>query len=103
MSKSESDWIESSPHDLRVIFLQSFFERSAEISIKDGLVILSVSSYHLLNILRLLKELGVTTHIFGTEPVSLAVSVEDAAKVPLFNSKAESGKYQQLISLVTKL
>jgi len=91
----------SSP-DLRVIFLQSFFERSAEISVKDGLVILSVSSFHLLNILRLLKELGVTTHIFGTEPVSLAVSVADAAKIPLFNPVTKSENYRQVMSLVSK-
>ena len=91
----------SSP-DLRVIFLQSFFERSAEISTKDGLVILSVSSFHLLTILRLLKELGVTTHIFGTEPVSVAVSVADAAKVPLFDPAIKSEKYSQVVSLVSK-
>ena len=91
----------SSP-DLRVIFLQSFFERSAEISTKDRLVILSVSSFHLLTILRLLKELGVTTHIFGTEPVSVAVSVADAAKVPLFDPATKSEKYSQVASLVSK-
>ncbi|MDA4113225.1 MAG: hypothetical protein OK474_04180 [Thaumarchaeota archaeon] len=85
-----------------MIFLQSFFERSAEISTKDRLVVLSVSSFHLLNVLRLLKELGVATHIFGTEPVTIAVSVDDAARVPLFNPKAESEKYMQVVSLVSK-
>jgi hypothetical protein len=92
---------ESFPN-LRVIFLQSFFERSAEVDAKDRLVILSVSSFHLLNILRLLKDLGVTAHTFGTEPVSVAVSVDDAARVPLFSPKAESEKYKQVISLISR-
>jgi hypothetical protein len=96
MSRSES------LPNLRVIFLQSFFERWAEVSAKDRLVILSVSSFHLLNILRLLKDLEVTVHTFGTEPVSVAVSVEDAARVPLFSPKAESEKYKQVISLISR-
>src|SRR3984957_11341342 len=95
----ESESIRSSPHDLRVIFLQAFFEKSAEISPKDGLVILPVISPHLLNVLRVLRELEVAAHIFGTEPISVAVSVDDAARIPLFNPTAESGKYKQVISL----
>ena|SRR5580704_13853103 len=97
----ESDSIRS-PNDLRVIFLQAFFEKSAEISLKDRLVILPVTSSHLLNVLRLLRELEVATHIFGTEPISVAVSVDDAARVPLFNPAGESEKYKQVISLASK-
>jgi hypothetical protein len=98
----ESDSIRSSPPDLRVIFLQAFFEKSAEVSPKDRLVILPVTSSHLLNVLRILRELEVATHIFGTEPISVAVSVDDAAKVPLFNPAGASGKYKQVISLASK-
>jgi hypothetical protein len=53
----------------------------------------------LLNIIRLLRELDVTTHIFGTDPISIAVSASDAARVPLFNPEIKSRKYRQIVSL----
>ena len=63
-----------------MVYLQGFFEKSAEVSPKDRLVILPVTSSHLLNVLRILRELEVAIHIFGTEPISVAVSVDDAAR-----------------------
>jgi len=98
----ESGSTRSSPPDMRVIFLQGFFEKSAEVDLKERLVILPVIPSHLLNVLRVLKELEVTTHIFGTEPISVAVSIDDAARIPLFNPAAKSEKYKQVVSLATK-
>jgi len=102
MSESELDRVKSAPRDLRVVYLQGFFEKSAKVVAKDRLVLLPVSSLYLLNVLRLLRELDVATHIFGTDPNSIAVSINDAERIPLFNPAGGSRKYKRVASLATK-
>jgi hypothetical protein len=102
MSESELDRLQSAPRDLRIVYLQGFFEKSAKVSAKDRIVLLPVSSLYLLNVIRLLRELDVATHIFGTDPISIAVSASDAARVPLFNPETKSRKYRQVVSLAAK-
>jgi hypothetical protein len=96
MSESELDRVKSAPRDLRVVYLQGFFEKSAKVVAKDRLVLLPVSSLYLL------RELDVATHIFGTDPNSIAVSINDAERIPLFNPAGGSRKYKRVASLATK-
>lgn len=100
MSDSEVGRIQSASRDLRVVYLQGFFEKSAKVLVRERLVLLPVSSLYLLNIIRLLRELNVATHILGTDPISIAVSVSDAAKIPLFNPDTKN--YKQILSLAAK-
>ena len=69
---------------------------------KDRTALLPVSSLYVLNVIRLLRELDVTTRIFGTDPISIALSAGDAARVPLFNQETKSRKYKQVVSLAAK-
>jgi len=101
MAESEFDRMLSARRDLKVGFIQSLFEGSATISAKDRIVVLPVTSFEVLGVLRLLSDLNVHTHIFGTEPISVAVSVEDAARVPLFDGGAKSRKYRRVASLAS--
>ncbi|MGA2664558.1 MAG: hypothetical protein ABSF83_06425 [Nitrososphaerales archaeon] len=98
MSESDFDGMRSAPRHLRICFLQEFFERSAKIRAEARLVVLPVTSLALLSVIRLLGDLDVHTHVFGTEPISVAVSVDDAARVPLFD-QARSKKYKRVVAL----
>ena len=102
MAESEFDRMLSARRDLKVGFIQSLFEGSATISAKDRIVVLPVTSFEVLGVLRLLSDLNVHTHIFGTKPISVAVSVDDAARVPLFNSRTKSRKYKRVVSLASE-
>jgi len=102
VSESEFNKILSAPHDQRLAFLQDLFERAAKVDPKGRLVVLPVSSFVLLNLIRLLRELNVPVYVFGTEPISVAVSVDYAAKVPLFDPEAKSRKYKRVVALAAE-
>ena len=69
MSESELDPIQSAPRDLRIVYLQGFFEKSAKVSVRDRLVLLPVSSLYLLNVLHLLRELDVRDAHLRNKPI----------------------------------
>ncbi len=87
---------------MRIAFLQDLFEKSAKISPKERAVVIPVSSFSLVALVRLLKDLNVPSHIFGTDPISVAVRVDDAVRLPLFNAEARSKKYRRAASLASK-
>ncbi len=72
MQESELERIQSASRDLRIAFLRDLFEKSAKISPKERAVVIPVSSFSLVALIRLLKDLNVPSHVFGTNRISVA-------------------------------
>jgi hypothetical protein len=99
MSESISAWSLSTDRDFKVHRFQELYEKSGWLTESSKLVILPVESYYLNATVHTLKDLGVSSHVVGVDPITIAVSAEDAQRIPLFNPASE--KHRQLLALVS--
>ena len=89
----------SAPVQVKVAFLQGLFEYSGVIDKQAKCVRIPIQASYLNQLVRMLKEVGASPHIVGTEPVTVEIGVEEAARIPLFNPVTPSRKYQDATSL----
>jgi hypothetical protein len=89
----------AAPDEVRIAFLQGLFEKSGIVDGGTRAVWVSVQASYLNQLMRLLKEVGASPHVVGTQPVTVAVDVREAARIPLFNPDLKSKKYLEMKSL----
>jgi hypothetical protein len=99
MLESPLSWILTASRSVKVSFLQGFFESAAKIDKGRRRVEVGVSPINAPIVLRLLLEVGVHPLSSCSESPEFAVSMEDAARVPLFSPRA-SAKLSRVISLL---
>jgi hypothetical protein len=91
----------AAPNNVKVAFLQGLFESSGIVNARSKAVWVPVGPSYLNHIIRLLKDVGASPHVVGTEPVMVAVDAAEAARIPLFNPDVKSKKYQEVTALTT--
>jgi hypothetical protein len=89
----------TAPADFKVAFLQGLFESAGEVNVRSKAVWVPVPPSHLNEVVRILRDVGVSAHVVGTDPIMVAVDIEDAARIPLFSPVVRSQKYQDAVAL----
>ncbi len=98
MLESPLSWILTASRNVKVSFLQGFFESAAKVDEEKRRVAVNISPFNAPIVMRLLLEVGAYPIASSVEPAQFAVSVEDAARIPLF-SPATSRKLDRVVSL----
>ncbi len=93
-------WILTSPKSFKVSFLQGLYESASEIDLETKTVIVCVLPVHASMVFSLLCELDANPTWASTDPPIIEISVEDAAKIPVFNEMIHSDKFTLLRDLV---
>jgi len=91
----------TAPDHLKVAFLQRLFESSATVNASSKSVWVPIPPSHLNDVIRLLKDVGASASVVGTDPVMVALGIEEAARIPLFNPQIRSKKYQEVAALAS--
>jgi len=81
-----------------VSFLQGVFESSGEI-VEDTRVEITQQPQFARTVFSYLKEIGANPEWVGKDPPRIAVAVEKAASIPLFNPKRRSDAYKRVMVL----
>ena len=97
MLESPLSWILTASRNVKVSFLQGFFERAARVDEDNRRVAVNVTPFNAPIVLKLLLEVGAYP-LASKEPTGLVVTVDDAARVPLF-SPLTSRKHAKVLSL----
>ncbi len=99
MLESPLAWLLTASKNVKVSFLQGFFESAAKIDAEKGRVAVKVPPLHAPVVLKLLLEVGAYPMASSVEPSEFAVSVDDAARIPLFSPVTGSRKFDRVLSL----
>ena len=89
----------SAPLQVKIAFLQGLFENSGVIDEQTRSVRIPIQVSYLNQLMRMLKDVGASPHVVGTEPVTVEVGVDEAARIPLFIPTSQNRKYQDAASL----
>ncbi len=103
MSDFRTQWMRTAPNHLKIAFLQRLFESSAIVNAESKCVCVPVPPSHLNDVIRLLKDVGASAKVVGTDPIMVALGIEEAARIPLFNPQIMSKKYQEVASMATPI
>ena len=91
--------VRGAPDEVKIAFLQGLFEKSGIVDGDTRTVCVPIQVSYLNQLIRLLKDVGASPHVVRMQPVTVAVDVLDAARIPLFNPDLKSGKQQKVWSL----
>jgi hypothetical protein len=92
MSDPFIEWICTASFHVKVAYLRGFFESSAAISEKLKIIMIKVQPSSLKHVIRLLQDVGASPQVIGTEPFIVAVSVEEAVRMGLFDPEIKGKK-----------
>ncbi len=96
---SPLSWLHTSPFSVKISFLQGLFERTAKVDSKTRSVSVTTLPNHALDVFKLLIEVEVQPSWSSRDPPIISVSVEDAARVPLFNPIIMSNNFKRVLAL----
>lgn len=93
-------WIHTSPRSFKVSFIQGLFESAGEIDSATRTVSICTLPIHASTVFSLLVELDATPSWLSVEPPIMRISIEDAAKIPVFSPIILSDKFNMLQTLL---
>jgi len=96
------EWIHTSPPSVKISFLQGIFERSAKVDDKNRSVLVTALPIHAPDVFKLLTEVEAQPSWLSRDPPIIRVSVEAAARIPLFNPIVMSDNFKRVLSLSKK-
>jgi hypothetical protein len=93
-------WIHTSPRSFKIAFLQGLFENVGEIDSNKRIVSVCVFPQYKESVFSILAELDAKPVWLSTDPPFIAISIEDAARIPVFSPTIQSENYLLLQKLL---
>lgn len=74
----------------KLAFLKEVYERSGRLDRSTAQVLIMVQAPYLNQLVRLLKDVGTSPHVVGTDPITIALAVDEAERLSLVERSAEA-------------
>ena len=99
--ESSLNWIRTAPQNVRISYLQGFFEAAGEIDASTLTLVVPVLPCFIDDILRLLGGLGVKPAVADLDPPTLALDLHVIKRIPLLSPMVKDGKYYDVKSALS--